>query len=317
MSQPQRDAVTSSDRLTAAERAQVEAVDRAATVVDGVSALDDQARLDLQYDGAGTVRHFVVRPPGDDALIGYAALRRGSGIHLTVGQLVVDPRHRGNGLGTDLLRALIAAVDSGSLRVWAHGDHPAARRLADRLGFVRVRELRQLRAALDGPIAPPTPQPGVTLRTFRVGQDEDAWLAVNAAAFREHLEQGAMTAADLAQRMAQPWFDPAGFFLAQRGGELVGFHWTKVHPAHTTSRDALGEIHVLGVHPNAQGSGLGKTLTMIGLRHLQNRGLGEVMLYVESDNAAALSLYQRLGFRHVSSDVMYERRGLANGGSAR
>lgn len=300
--------VTGSDRLTAAERTQVEAVDRAATLVDGVAALDDQARLDLQYDATAAVRHLVVRHPGDDTVVGYAALRPGSATGLAVGQLVVDPRHRDNGLGTQLLHSLITDAGSRDLRVWAHGDHRAARGLADRLSFLRMRELRQLRAILTDPVPAPTPAPGVTLRTFHVGEDEGAWLAVNAAAFRDHPEQGALTATDLAQRMAQPWFDPDGFFLAERDGQLVGFHWTKVHPPSTTDRDPIGEVYGLGVHPDAQGLGLGKTLTMAGLHSLQRRGLREVMLYVESDNAAALALYQRLGFAHVSSDVMYQRR---------
>ena len=304
--------VTGGDGLTAAERDQVEAVDRAATLADGVAALDDQARLDLQYDGSPAVRHFVVRLNEDDAVVGYAALRLAAENGPAVAQLVVDPAHRNNGLGTQLVRSLIADAGSPGLRVWAHGDHPVSRRLADRLGFARMRELRRLRATLTDPVPGPTPPPGVTLRTFRVGQDEDAWLAVNAAAFRDHPEQGALTAADLAQRMAQPWFDPAGFFLAERDGQLVGFHWTKVHPSNTTDIDEVGEVYVLGVHPDAQGLGLGRTLTMVGLHSLQQRGLRDVMLYVESDNAAALGLYRRLGFASVSSDVMYERRSPAD-----
>ena len=57
-----------------------------------------------------------------------------------------------------------------------------------------------------------------------------------------------MTRADLDERMAEPWFDPAGFFLAERDGELLGFHWTKVHPD-----PALGEVYVVGHRPGRAG----------------------------------------------------------------
>ncbi len=309
MSRSGPDPVTSSDHVTVAERTQVEAVDRAATAADGVAALDDQAHLDLQYGGGAAVRHTLARSPGTDAVVGYAQLRLGlAADDSAVGQLVIDPQHRGAGLGAAVVQRLIAQAGSRRLRVWAHGDHPAARRLADQLGFVRVRELCQLRRALDDSLPAPRPTPSITLRTFHVGHDEEAWLAVNAAAFSDHPEQGRITADDLARRIAQPWFDAAGFFLAERNAQLVGFHWTKVHPAGSTgNRDALGEVYALGVHPDGQGLGLGKTLTLIGLNSLRSRGLSEVMLYVESDNAAALALYERLGFRHVSTDAMYER----------
>ena len=86
------------------------------------------------------------------------------------------------------------------------------------------------------------------------GADEDAWLAVNAAAFAGHSEQGRWTRADLLAREAEPWFDPAGFLLAERENVLLGFHWTKVHA------DGMGEVYVLGVDPAAHGLGLGSAL---------------------------------------------------------
>jgi len=59
------------------------------------------------------------------------------------------------------------------------------------------------------------------------------------------------------------------------------------------------------VTPEAQGSGLGKALTVAGIKYLQDLGLHAVMLYVDADNAPAVSLYRRLGFTRWDMDVMY------------
>jgi mycothiol synthase len=142
------------------------------------------------------------------------------------------------------------------------------------------------------------------VRTFRVGQDEDAWGAVNHRAFAHHPEQGSWTRADLELREREPWFDPDGFFLAERHHGLAGFHWTKIHAGQAGSA-AVGEVYVVGVDPAEQGSGLGRALTLIGLQYLRGRGLGEVMLYADESNAAAISLYESLGFAHTATDVMF------------
>jgi mycothiol synthase len=175
------------------------------------------------------------------------------------------------------------------------------------LGLTLFRELHQMRRPLTpdgGPHAVPEPvyPAGVTVRTFVPGQDDTAWLAVNAAAFAHHPEQGALVQRDLDDRRAEPWFDPQGFFLAERerDGVLVGFHWTKTHAA-----ERLGEVYVVGVAPGAQGGGLGKALTATGLRHLAEQGLPTAMLYVDGDNTAAVRVYEGLGFSIHETDLMY------------
>jgi len=102
-----------------------------------------------------------------------------------------------------------------------------------------------------------------------------------------------MTLADLQAREAEPWFDPAGFLLAIAQGELIGFHWTKIHP------DGMGEIYVLGLDPTAQGTGLAKPLAVAGLASLRKRGAPEVLLYVDDSNTPAMRLYENWGFASI------------------
>jgi mycothiol synthase len=179
--------------------------------------------------------------------------------------------------------------------------------LADRLGFQAVRELWLMRRSSDAPSSAEPPA-GYTIRPYRPGVDDEGFLAVNAAAFACHPEQGSLDRRGLLERMAESWFDPAGFLVAERDGEIVGYHWTKVHKD-SRRRPACGEVYVIGVDPSTQGSGLGRALLIGGLDHLRRRGLTEVVLYVEADNQGAVRLYERHGFTHaaVDTDVMYAR----------
>ncbi|EST39351.1 hypothetical protein N566_02440 [Streptomycetaceae bacterium MP113-05] len=276
----------------------------AATRTDGQPAVSEQGRLQLCGGRRAGVRHLLLRQDG--TLVGYAQLEDTDPVEAPAGELVVHPAHRGRGHGRKLGQALLDS--SGKrLRLWAHGGHPAARHLAQLLGLALFRELRQMRCPLAAfeRTEPAFPE-GVTVRTFQPGADDEAWLALNAAAFAHHPEQGGLTQQDLEDRKGQPWFDPHGFFLATRrrpdGGEqLVGFHWTKVHSA-----EQLGEVYVVGVAPDEQGSGLGRALTATGLRHLaRDRSLPTAMLYVDADNGPAVAVYERLGFRTHETDLMY------------
>ena len=286
--------VRSRDQLTTAEAADVLALAAAADEADGVGPLSEDGVLGLRGSGR---THLLAYAEDKDTLVGYAYLDGDSG------ELVVHPKHRLRGHGT----ALLAAAGPGARQFWAHGDEQAARAFAEQAGFTRSRVLWQMRRSLTGLPEVPLPE-GVTLRAFVPGADDDAWLGVNSRAFAHHPEQGRWTADDLRLRFAEPWFDPAGFLLAVDPADdrLLGFHWTKVHPAEGGS-PAIGEIYVLGVNPGGHRRGLGAALSVAGLRHLAGLGLSDVLLYVDESNEAAVALYRRLGFEIFSTDVMYSR----------
>jgi mycothiol synthase len=249
--------------------------------------LDEAAQLSVKHHGlAGSTLWLA----GED---GFALAHDGAV------DLAVTPGARGRGLGGELAAAALAGGDA--VTAWSHNDHPAAAVLAARHGLRRARELWVMRRRADEPLPALVVPDGVTVRDYR-DEDRDEVLRVNAAAFAHHPEQGSLDAEGLAARMAEKWFDPAGLLVADAGGELRGFHWTKQH-----SSD-LGEVYVVAIDPGAQGQGLGRVLTLAGLWHLHGLGVGEVLLYVESDNTPAVHVYEGLGFTHAPADTHAQYR---------
>lgn len=285
--------------LSAAEQRAVRGLVAEATRADGVPPIGESV---LRTLAGGAGEHLLVGDP----VAGYLHLTPGRAGADAMAELVVHPDFRRRGLGTRLIRAAVER-GAGRVRFWAHATLPPARAAAAVLDLVVARELLQMARPLKGISEGVVPQ-GVALRTYAGPEDDSELLRVNNAAFDWHPEQGGWTGADLAARRAEPWFDPAGLFLAtdDSTGALLGFHWTKVHD------DRVGEVYVVGVDPTAQGRGLGRMLTSVGLAHLAGRLAGaddaEVILYVESDNIAAVNTYRGLGFEVSAVDTAYHPR---------
>lgn len=302
---------------------QIEAIADAAREVDGVAPLGEQPMRALRDPAGAGVRHLVVRDEdrhedGSARIAGYAQLA-GTGPEATA-ELVVAPDHRRRGLGSELVRAVFAREPGAA--VWAHGDLPSARALADGAGLERTRELLMMRRReSDGPPLPaPTPPGGIETGTLAdaaseggprwPGMDARAeFLRVNNAAFSWHPEQGGWTSDQLDERLAVDWVDLGGVFLAADVSgstpRLAGFHWTKsVAPG--PGESAEGEVYVVAVDPADQGRGLGGLLTTLGVSHLEaGIGVESVVLYVEGDNAPAIRTYEKLGFIVAHRDVTY------------
>jgi mycothiol synthase len=288
--------------LTPEEQRQIRELITAAGDSDKTAPVGEQVLRELAHQ---RTEHLLVV---DERVIGYLNLATGPEDGAGMAELVVHPEARRHGIGTEMIRAALSKA-GGKNHFWAHGTLEPARATASALGLEPVRELVQMRRSLVDVPEPSVPD-GVRIRTYAGTADDAELLRVNNAAFATHPEQGGWTAADLDERRSESWFDPDGLFLAfdERTDALRGFHWTKVHSDQT----GLGEVYVVGVDPAAQGSGLGGVLTAVGVAHLARRlgGTAEpaVMLYVESDNTAALKTYQRLGFTQFSVDTAYALR---------
>lgn len=284
--------------LSDADQRQVRDLIAAATDHDGIAPVGDQVLREL---GRDRTRHLLAADGAN--LVGYLNLAPADGDDPAMAELAVHPQARRRGIGTQLLTTGLAQGGAAA-RVWAHGNLEPAQALAASANLVPVRELLQMRRSAVG-LPELSDVAGVTIRTYGGPADDAELLRVNNAAFSWHPEQGGWTEHDIAERRGEPWFDPDGLFLAfdDDTGRLLGFHWTKVH------NPDLGEVYVVGVDPAAQGRGLGRTLTLLGIGHLARR-LGShddpaVMLYVEADNAPAVATYRKLGFAVSNVDTAY------------
>jgi len=294
--------------LTTAEAEAVLAIAADADRHDGTAPLSEQFRLSARSRDHEGVAHLLALD-GTGTVVGYAQSRAGAGGEPPSAELVVAPAHRRLGFG----RALAATLPRDA-RVWSHGSGASAASasaFAAALGLEPVRRLHVMGRSLRS--GPPWPAPelpsGYAVRTFERGRDEDAWLALNAAAFAHHPEQGSLRRTDLEQRMAEPWFDPAGLILVVEADDpdrLAASHWTKVDPP-VEDGGHVGEVYVVAVSPDRQGMGLGRTVTVLGLDHLRSLGLHRVVLYVDEDNVAAVRTYVALGFTDVEVHQQFAR----------
>jgi mycothiol synthase len=273
---------------------------RAATDANGFRPLDDQHWLELTHGGAPGFAAVLAWNDDETTLTGYAQLSHGnasSGL-----QVVTDPKHPDVSALVTAALNVVAEGGGGLVNWWMFHATDASAAMAARDGFTPGRVLLQMRRPL-----PPPNRSSVTTRSFRVGLDEARWVAVNNRAFAGHLEQGGWTVDAVQLREAEAWFDADGFRLYEVDDRLAAFCWTKVHPASAETGDpSLGEIYVIAVDPDLHGTGLGRALTLAGLGWLHEaRGIDVGMLYVDGANAAAMHLYERLGFTVHHLDRAY------------
>jgi mycothiol synthase len=283
-----------------------------ATAFDNNPPIAEHILLHLRHGGDKEDSHLMVEKEGE--VIGYAHLDQTDLVAGPSVELVVDPRFRGEGVGRQLL-AKTVEVCGENIRLWVHGNLPAAHALATSFGFAKIRTVLQMKTKLDKILELPKLDPAIVIRGFLPGIDSTSWLELNNKAFKDHPEQGSWQLSDLNIRISEDWFDEQGFFLAVKNEKLIGSTWTKIHGSHTHSHTdetkthahpAIGEIYITAVDPDYVGIGVGRALSITALNYLKYKGLDNAMLYVDNENHRALNLYESLGFNQSGLDVLYK-----------
>jgi mycothiol synthase len=280
----------------------VEEIDASVRAAAGHPALGDAVWRDLERPGSESAGFLA----GDEA---YAHIARADNDEDDAWVLGLAVAGRANGSGTRAALVHAAAQHArdhggGRISLWVLGADEDTDAALAAAGMRADRELYEMRVPLPLGLEVRWP-PGITVRTYEPGRDDDAWLAVNNRAFAGHAEQGGWTRETLARRLAEPWFDPTLFLLAFDDAGLAGFNWLKIHTADDAD-PALGEIYVIGVDPRMQGARLGPALAIAGLDAVAARGIKTGMLFVAADNEPALKLYRSLGFTVHRVDRAYE-----------
>jgi len=266
--------------------------------------------LHLRYGGDKADSHLLVEK--DNQVIGYAHLDQTDLVAGPSVELVVDPSYRGAGVGKELLSEAIK-ICGKSLRLWVHGEQEAAHNLAASFNFEKIRTVLQMSKSLTDIQPLLILDKEIIIRSFLPGIDSDDWLKLNNKVFKDHPEQGGWQLSDLNHRLSEEWFDEKGFFIVEKNRQVIASTWTKVHGEHSHDHDgeashahpAIGEIYITAVDPEYAGIGIGKALTITALNYLKYQGLTDAMLYVDFDNKAALNLYDSLGFKLSSKDILY------------
>lgn len=96
-------------------------------------------------------------------------------------------------------------------------------------------------------------------------------------------------------------FDPAGCFLAEANGEVIGSLSVAV------SRFGFGDLGMAVVRP-WRGCGVGSALMEAGIQWSREQGVHKLSLSVFPHNAAAIALYRRYGFVEEGRRVKHYRR---------
>jgi len=187
----------------------------------------------------------------------------------------------------------------------AHQEKRAA--LFTTLGFRPVRyDLHMVCHPLDN-LADPTFPPGMRVRPYVRGQDDEAALAVINAAFADVMDFAAATLEDLRHWLAAPSFREHLSYVAFDGEELAGL-------CLCTESEALagllgrrdGYVDTLCVRREYRRRGLGLALLRKCLQAFKRAGLESATLGTDTQNPTqAMRLYKQAGFREAWRWVTY------------
>lgn len=243
-------------------------------------------------------RDFLVMTEGAKLIASAESSLRTGGTHPTrMVKILVHPGRRRSGIGTSLLRAVLAqGPDDPSLVIdaFARADWPASLAFLARWGFGQTEAEIVMRCEA----LTPAPEPPPDLATAPIASNDVESLLPQIAEI--HNRAYARTAGFSRKSVDEQRLSLRGarLWIARRKEEVVAFAVIEREPG-------LVWLESIAVLPAAQGAGVGEALVRYALLAGGMDQGHPAGLSVSSRSPAALRLYGRLGFKERSRKGRY------------
>jgi mycothiol synthase len=225
-------------------------------------------------------------------------------IHCTV-----HPKHRRHGVATTLFDEAAKRMTDIGARVAATDiltNNTAAKNLLTKLGFKAVRDFVEMQQILDSKPAD-TIDTGFTIRHLNAGE-EDVLTNLQNHAFTQHWGFNPNTIEQITHWLSQNDSSHEHVILACDGNIPIGYCWTTTIPEiNSATGKKHGRIHMLGVHADYRGKGIGRAVLLSGMAFLYDKAIEVVEITADSDNKLAIALYESVGFKLRAISQCYEK----------
>jgi GNAT superfamily N-acetyltransferase len=220
--------------------------------------------------------------------------------------IAVDPARRGEGIATALAEVADAHLDRLGIRSTRGGslDEPAARALANRLGFAVLTAATV--SAVDPRTFDPLPIPeDVDLVPFRELDDPKPIYELDMEASRD-IPHEDFDAVELDEWVKEYWktpiIDQDASFAAYVDGELAGVTFIRVD-----APSGRAQNNLTGVRRAFRGRGLAFLMKSHSLRRAAELGATIALTDNDEGNAPMLAVNTKLGYRAFSRRLEWER----------
>ncbi len=246
----------------------------------------------------------------DEELVGDLSITLEPGIQRALLDGRVHPQHRRKGIATELIFCGLQHIRKSAIKsaqVNVSETNSAARSLLSHLNFRFIRYFSEMWLDMKSAQLPESTREPSASRTLKPGE-EDLLTQIQNRCFADTWGFNPNTTEEIAYRLSMHGRSPEDVILTYLDDKPVGYCWIIINPEENTKREKRkGLIHMLGVDPDYRQQEIGKAILLNGLKDLRAKAIDIVELTVDSENPAACSLYESVGFEVVAQTEWYEK----------
>lgn len=228
-------------------------------------------------------------------------------------RLIVHPKYRRKGIGTNLLKTILNRCNKLNINimdVYTLKDSEAAREFAKKHKFKIERYSFKMRKENLKNIEKVKIPNGITFDKLNFEKYSLKDLTdIDNETFKDHWGFMEVNEDDWERETKSSYFLENGIIFAKDREEIVGFSYAEFDEEDIKKRgERVGYIYMLGVKKDYRRKGIGKALLLSSIKFLKKHRVDIAELGVDAENPnKAKHLYESVGFREKSRAVCFRK----------